>query len=516
MRVRRPAWLPRRSYPPSSYRLDDYKRWFPETGDLMARFLGRLRPETLSTPVRGGMVGVVVVPWVHTPAPWYALMLAIGLRSRGRPVTLIFDDSGFPEVEIELQTRVVDKVVGIAGRLLPVVRLSELATQPVSDPDLIRSMTDQNATWVLRGAPREEHHDKRVGKIEAALVNAHPQVRAALDTVDPETLLLAGGVYGSSGLFEYEARQRGIRVATFDTDRHIAQICVDGVAAQNGDLARAFDLIWALGPDERAGAVAVAKEELASRLDLSDRYGFQTVPAGGTADESVGCVLIPMNVEWDTAALGRHEAFDDTIDWVTSTVERVLARFDGPVVVRQHPSERRLLQRSQLDIQDVLAERFAGEDQLRFVAADEPVNSYDLLAEARLVLPYVSNIAIEAAALGKPVLVSGRAYYADKGFVRSATTHERYFELLDAGLRGELAPLPDQEERAWMCYYLNAVRNRVYTHFTSHPDDYWSWVRQTPEELLEDPEVTDILDALDHDIPISVLRHRRFAAEVSA
>ena len=63
---------------------------------------------------------------------------------------------------------------------------------------------------------------------------------------------------------------------------------------------------------------------------------------------------MPLNVEWDTAALGRHVVFDDTVDWLTSTIAVILEADAGPVIVRQHPSERRAPQRSRLDVAAIL------------------------------------------------------------------------------------------------------------------------------------------------------------------
>ena len=158
----------------------------------------------------------------------------------------------------------------------------------------------------------------------------------------------------------------------------------------------------------------------------------------------------------------------------------VLELHSGPVVVRQHPSERRPGQRSRLDLAGVLRDRFGQDPRYSFVAADDPVSSYDLLDSVDLVLPFTSNIGIEAAALGKTVLVAGASFYADLGFTWSATSRDEYLALLRRGLLGDLPPWPEQEERAWLCYYLVAVRNRIWTDFTSHPDDFWSWVAPVP------------------------------------
>ncbi len=453
------------------------------------------------------------MPWVSTTAPWYASMLGLGLAHRGREVTFIWDDTTFPDAQLDVQNRSIGNVLDWVGRQFPVTRLSDQGDlEPNADDDdddAIDRLTDQNVSWVLRGAAPTDDDRHVVEQIRGSLTRSLPLVKRALDQGNLDCLVVPGGVYGTSGLFLKEANARGCRVATFDTDRHIAQICVDGVAAQNGDIPKAFHSLWNSDRDVRQEAVKIAKAEFRDRSANRDDYGFQVLPARKSSQYSDGCVLIPLNVEWDTAALGRHVHFASTADWLISTVNAVLDQDAGPVVVRQHPSERRPLQGSRLDIAGLLHRRFGEDPRCQFIAADDPVSSYDLLRSARLVLPFVSTIGIEAAAMGKPVLISGTCYYTDLGFVWSGRSREEYFDLLHRGLRGDLTLRPDQTERAWLCYYLTAVRNRVLTDFTPHPDDFWTWCQRPFPSLLSDPAVIDILEAIDTGVPISLLRHAR-------
>ena len=348
--------------------------------------------------------------------------------------------------------------------------------------------------------------------IEASLARSLPLVRSALRRERFDFLLVPGGVYGTSGVVLLAAEELGCRVATYDADRQVAQFCVSGIAAQNADLPRAFDTLWNSGLETRRNAIATARSEFESRAEARDRYGYQTVATQASKSGDAASVLMPLNVEWDTAALGKHVPFANTIDWMTSTIRMILDMDAGPVIVRQHPSERRPRQRSELDIAEILRDHFGDDGRCRFVAAEDPVNSYDLLRSARLVLPFTSNIGMEAAAIGKPVLVSGAAYYADLGFVWSADSRDEYFALLRRGLKGDLEPLLDQSDRAWICYYLSAVRNRIWTDFTPQPDDFWKWCGRAPESLFAEPEVSDMLEAIDTDVPVALLRHRRATA----
>jgi hypothetical protein len=503
-----------RRYPPRRYHLDGYKRWFPKTAEVFLRYLKRFDALPVPSGQEGGTIGVVVVPWVSTPVPWYAVMVAIGLARRGRKVVFLWDDTGFPELHLDEQNRAIAGVLSHVSRFFPVIRLGDESADPAdaSDAALIDSLTEQNLTWRLRGAPPTESDQRLMEEIRTSLTCSLPLVKKVLDRADLDCVVIPGGVYGTSGLFLHEAGERGCRVATFDTDRRIAQICVSGIAAQHADVSRAFDALWTSGDEARTRAMDIAKAEFQSRTDSRDGYGFQTLPARGSGTGADEGVLIPLNVEWDTAALGRHVHFANTVEWLTSTITTVLDSDTGPVIVRQHPSERRKLQRSELDIASVLRDRFGDDPRCRFVAADDAVNTYDLMRSARLVLPFVSTIAIEAAAIGKPVLISGSSYYADLGFVWSASSRDEYFALLRRGLQGDLEPLPDQSERAWICYYLSAVRNRIPTDFTPHPDDFWTWCRCAPNSLFADPEVSDIVEAIDRDVPVSLLRHRRISS----
>ncbi len=517
-----------RRYPPRRYRLDDYKRWFPKTARVMLRYLKHFRPlpaigDAQQALPDGPAVGLVVVPWVSTPVPWYAIMLAIGLARRERRVILFWDDTGFPEPRLKEQSQAVAEVLAYTGRFLPVVRLTEAQDAPArpTDEQLIGSLTDQNLLWRVRGAPPSERtaRDQQLAeRMRASLARSLPRIRSALARADLDCLVVPGGIYGTSGLFLAAAREQGCRVATFDVDRHTAQICVSGIAAQHADVPRAFAALWNSGEEARAQAMTVARAEFTRRTESVDRYGFQMVPArgdgngNGDGDGDEVAAVIPMNVEWDSAALGRHVNFTDTIDWITSTVTTILEEDCGTVIVRQHPSERRPQQRSRLDIASILQDRFGGDPRLRFVAADDPANTYDLLRNARLVLPFVSTIGIEAAAMGMPVLVAGDCFYDDLGFVWSAGSRDEYFYLLRRGLRGELPPLAHQSDRAWICYYLAAVQNRIWTDFNTHPDDFWTWCRRAPDSLFAEPETADILEAIDRDIPVSLLRHQRLSS----
>jgi hypothetical protein len=479
----------------------------------MRRYLDRYDALDVTVPPRpgAGTVSLVVAPWVFTPVPWYSVMLGIGLARRGRPFELIWDDTGFPEPRVAEQNRVIGEVLRDVARSVTVHRVSEAPVGPSAPGDdaVVAALAEQNLLWRLRGGEPGPRTAALPGAMLRSLEASLPRIRSLVHRDDLDLLVVPGGIYGTSGLFLHTARERGLRVATFDVDRATAQICVDGIAAQNHDIPRAFETVWERGPAARAAAGAEGRAEFEKRLRGRDRYGFQMVAADPEAPSEEIAALIPMNVIFDSAALGRHVHFADTAEWITETVAAVIEEDAGPVVVRQHPSERRRLQRSSFAIDAILRDRFGDDRRVRFVAADDPTSTYDLLRAARVVLPFVSTIGIESAAIGKPTLIAGSCFYGPLGFVHTAASRDEYLALVRRGVHGELPLLPEQQDRAWVCYCMCAVENRVPTDFTTHPDEFWHWSTRPPDVLFADQEVADIFEALDTDVPVSLLRHDR-------
>jgi hypothetical protein len=516
-RERRALWRRVQSRASRAYRIQGNREAFAQGADAFLDFLRECRlEENAST---GRPLGVVVMPWVGTPVPWYSLALAIGLMRRGKKIELLLDDSGLglggPE-QIHLQHAHIARALDVIRGTFPIVRLREQPPQPSRqrDPRVLEQLSDLNLTWSLRGAQPTEASQRAFPLAADNLAGTLALIRGLLRDARYESLLLPGGIYGTSGLFRIAADEVGVRVATFDANLGVVQVSVDGIAAQQSDIPLAYRELERAAPEILSWARGLAREAFQRRVEARDEAGYQVVPPQQDSVVPPGSVVIPMNVEWDAAALGRHTIFRNTTDWISTTVETVLTKSERTIVVRQHPAERKKLERSRFDIGATLREHFGANPRLRFVAAGEPINTYDLIESADVVLPFASTIGVEAAAMGKVVLASGASYYSDLDVVWTASSREQYLNLLMVALRGELPPKPHQVEKAWLCYYLTPVCNRVWTDFTGQPSDYWSWVRRDPETSLDDAPVVDILTALAENRPLSLVRHERKLREV--
>jgi hypothetical protein len=175
------------------------------------------------------------------------------------------------------------------------------------------------------------------------------------------------------------------------------------------------------------------------------------------------------------------------------------------VIVRQHPVERLEIARSSDDYRSLLRQHFGSHPRLHFVAAEDPVNSYDLLAQVAAVVVYTSTIGIEAAANGTPVVTESRSYYSDLGFVRRATSLAQYHKLLSEAVSGLSPVTPAMRNDALTCYYLTQCCNWVFTSF--NVPDFQEWSRRDLHLLAQEVSVRTIVRAIEDDVPVSYLNH---------
>ena len=492
--------------------IDGYKERFLDTARVFELFVKRC--ESITTGRGDEPVGVAVMPWFETPCPWFAVAIGLGLAQRGRSVVFVWHDMPFPEpsADLNLQNDEISKVMRKLKRRFPVLRLSQQSAESrgeVGDDALLDRLAEANLTWNLRGAAPSER-DIRFGlRLRNTLADALPRVRSLMRDNGFRYAVVPAGVIGPSGLYLDEGRAAGVRVATFDAGLGWSIVNVDGVAAQQTDTPRAFKLLADDLQGRHGDVIEAAREEFERRRSGLDQSAYQLARPSGLTTSAEPSILIPLSVVFDASALGRHHIFADSEEWLVETISALLQQTRDRIVVRQHPSERRSTERSRFDVKTILRESFGSNSQVRFIAAEEDVSTYDLLDVSRLVLPFVSTIGIEAAALGKPVIVCGSVYYADLGFVWAPSSREEYFELLGRGASDGLPMLPDQVNRAWRCYYLNVACNRVWTDFTPQPPDFWRWAARQPDELYRDPGVDDILTSIDENVPLAILRHER-------
>jgi len=138
------------------------------------------------------------------------------------------------------------------------------------------------------------------------------------------------------------------------------------------------------------------------------------------------------NITWDSAVINRELYFNNLWEWISATMEHIQKRPEAQLVIRVHPAEVRLRQKSSERVADLIGRHFPHlPENIKVVDADSPISSYALVELADKVLVYTTTVGHEAAMIGKEVIVSARTHYRGMGFTTDCATKEEYLKCLE-------------------------------------------------------------------------------------
>ena len=139
------------------------------------------------------------------------------------------------------------------------------------------------------------------------------------------------------------------------------------------------------------------------------------------------------NILWDTAVYQRDVAFDGMFHWLAHTIRRASLMPDLQLVVRIHPAEVRLRQKTRERVMDRLGEQHPTLPQnVVIVPPESDISSYALTDLSTAVTVYTSTVGLESVLRGVPVLVAGQTHYRGKGFTHDVESPEHYAALLSS------------------------------------------------------------------------------------
>lgn len=464
-------------------------------------------------------VAVVLIPWMGTAVPWFCLVMGLFLARRGSRVTFILDDMPFAgdTISTTMQARCIKKVLFAMNDSFATVTLSEHRND-VSPDAVAAASIDRlaalNAIWALRGEMVQPKRARLANRAARQLRKSYGAIRDVVTAGDYDMMFIPGGVWGSSGVWMDQARRIGSRIGSFDSGGYgTLLLAVDGIACQLQDIPRAFaelktDIETA---SHRDLVTRTAMDEMNRRRAGTDKFSSQVKGTNAEYCQYAGGILIALNSSWDSAALGMHEVYASGAEWIVATVSYLLDNTTVPVIVRQHPAERLDIARTSDDYAGLLAKHFGTHERLHFIAAAQPINSYELMEQVAAVITHTSTIGLEAAASAKPVITASRAYYAGLGFVWKAHTEQEYLGFLDDAAAGRLQVTPAMAADALACYYLTQCCNWVYTPFTV--PDFDTWIDTGIVDLIAQESVQRVVQAVDQNIPAAILNHRARVAQ---
>jgi hypothetical protein len=159
-------------------------------------------------------------------------------------------------------------------------------------------------------------------------------------------------------------------------------------------------------------------------------------------------VPIFTNVIFDTSQPHANTVFEDMFDWLDLVLEVIRAHPETLFVIRAHPDELRLRKASRETVAAwVEASGAKDEPNVIFVAPNEPLSSYDLIARSKFVMVYNSTIGLEASIMGAAVLCAGKARFTQYPTVFFPQTAEALKQKMEEFLAADKIEVPPEHQR---------------------------------------------------------------------
>jgi len=448
---------------------------------------GEARQENLASnmPKKRLLVFLTLRYWIE-----HGSLLSLALAGLGHEVTLAYlpySNYRKPMTNFDLRRQnlyayQILKQAEPLVKILPIVAIENKPVHPKHDIPLPEELTQRLHQVSLRDVSYtlqieefdledEESAASQLYKLrcERNLFTAQA-VYSWLKSNPIDIVLTPNGSILETGAIYQVARYLGIPITTYEFGEQRQRIWL----AQNDEVMRQeTDQLWQARKDQSLTDDQMAKvqELFASRqrADLWENFSrrWQGLPSQGGEQvrHNLGLddrpmVLLAANVIGDSLTLGRQVFSQSMTDWLKKTLVHFAGMPMVQLVVRIHPGERYTKGPSVGDVvRQVLPDL---SENIHLVAAEDPINTYDLVETANLGLVYTTTTGLEMAMSGVPVIVSGQTHYRGKGFTFDPDSWDSFYKLIDelilSGKNSQLTQA--QVKQAW---------NYAYRFFFEYP-----------------------------------------------
>jgi hypothetical protein len=465
---------------------------------------------------------IIISPWMFTSVPWFAITLGLLLNDKKIYVEFLWDDLEIDEIssEIKFSSRIqnffIKSHITFLSKHFIIHKLSSFSSSKLDKRDLeeLDRLSKINTIHKQKSVISSSINKNYTKKWYNHQLKNFSIIKFFFNNHKFNTVVMPGGVYGNTGLYYYMIENKN-SICTFDSGLDRLIFCINGITGYQHDVPvvvsdKSFLSISNIQYDY---IKKISLDELESRIKGTDTYNTQLISSQKNFKLNFD-VVIPLNITWDLPALGKHRFFENDCDWVIETVDYILKNSNCSIAVRQHPHERN--HTSGRDFEKLLNEKFSKYTNFKFFNCSEKINTYDLINGAKVVLPYVSTIGIEAALMGKCVIIESDNYYSNFSFVYKSTSKLDYFERILKELNFERHKISNlQYKDAILTYYITQLCTAEITSFTPFVENFKSWVLLDFNKLQSNSSVKLILNAIINNIPVALQKHNNFIKNIN-
>jgi len=496
---------------------------FLKTYNLFKKFLKTVPYEKLKFQDNGNRsAGVIVSPRNNSGIPWCNITIALLYAYKKIPFKIILDDLSFLDPEWENQLNAVEETVEFICKKL---NTCYLKTSIQTDTDLddfdykeIRRLSNLNGIWNVRNVVPSENLSQYTDLCYVTLEANAKKIKGLYSTNIFDHCVHQSLLNNNGGLHKWFGRKNDIRVSCMDISFGRGLVGIKDVPGYHSDLPDIIEKNMTDFLDSEENK-QIAKNEAINEHKLrkggQDSRTYQIVSTSESDMPVEVDILIPINIFWDAASLGRNRFFENPLFWLQETIDFILTKTTARVVVREHPGERRFgLYGTGKKLGEYLQDHFNNHPRFRFISCNDNINTYLLIEKCKLVLPYTSTVGIEAALMRKKIIIESNVYYKDQPFVVKAESKKDYFNKIKHFYdeydqsRNKLQDNISYE-KALLFYFMLTRCSTVESNFGLDPLDFEKWTPGGFDLLTHDENLMTAVEALISGKPFPYLNGKK-------
>lgn len=468
-------------------------------------------------------VGILVCPWMNTAVPWYSITIGAILRRRGYKVALIVNDMWIsckypiPYYKYKEQCKAILKLVKrnkIIQQYFDVIYLSQIEKAVLTTEDEAKlNELAQIATvrqFGSSGKAGTAEYEKATENWKNIFNEFYPNILSVLLKEQWKKIIIPGGLFLDSGLFFEAAKKNDVTIVTYDASPSSVFIGIDTCAARNGNVKEAVDILIEQnkGHELYEKALKILKSRKSGEKDIAPHMNLNVIQKCSYEEMGIGNsydVVIFMNVENDTAALGTHSIFQNDLDWISETVKYILEKTNLTVAIREHPLQR-LFGESELSSK---IKELKTSDRVCFFNYDDDVNSYRLIEASKAIVVCTSTVGLEAAMYGKSVILESDCYYGGAKCIKQAKTKEQYFQSILDAVDQPMHMTQAEKEEVGVYYYLTQLYGSVRNGFSAQPSSFEEGIKEPFDRLCMREDVKIQIDCMIEEKPLCLALYQR-------
>jgi hypothetical protein len=456
----------------------------------------------------------VVSPWLMTAIPYQFILFAFICRYWGYNASIVWNDKisyfeGDTSVE---QYNISNFFKKLKDTSINIYKYSDFYEEKGKSEITIskEKLFDEAKAMAihhLRTSFTLNENIPLIDRYYQGLIEELPYVTAIAHRFKGSKIVVPGGVCGNTSLY-YHFIKTPYMLKVSSIDSFIAGN--QRPAVHKDSFIEYKEYISTLDEEEKRKIILAADYEIEQRISgrekLWDGTSYQSAISMKTPSYDI---LITPNIEWDSAALNQNDVFSTMYEWVSETLEWLLVNTDYSVAIRQHPAERKAFVNNIYPnyIRQFIHDKYGDENRICFYSADDNVNTYDLIKSSKIILPWSSDVAIDAAVLGKRSILHTDAYYQEQQYVTRVYSKKDYYGAIVEAVNKEGEEYSMDDAKIDYFFHSHFFVPSEATDAT--PSVFNSFVKNKTKDIIDNPVLVDLLHSWLNDESFMLLNYKR-------